>query len=208
MSTWYLVPRPEHTTQAPYGLLNEKFLGWSSSNESPHFGQAKCWLKLMAGTIDHVDQGEPVRQPEGRLEGLGEPALHSLLAHQSIDDDLDRVLEVPVELDVLREVPDVAVDPGPAETVLGQVLEQLLVFAFTTPDDRRQHLKPGALRQFENLIDDLLRRLARHRASVVGTVRYADPGVQQPQVVGDLSDRPDGGSRIPGRGLLVDRDRG
>src|SRR5680860_815715 len=40
---------PEHSGHAPYGLLNEKFLGCNSSKERPHCGQAKCWLNERVG---------------------------------------------------------------------------------------------------------------------------------------------------------------
>ncbi len=39
-STWNRVPMPWHSGQAPYGLLNEKLRGCSSSNECPHLAQA------------------------------------------------------------------------------------------------------------------------------------------------------------------------
>ena len=39
-STWNRVPMPWQSEQAPYGLLNEKLRGWSSSNDVPHTAQA------------------------------------------------------------------------------------------------------------------------------------------------------------------------
>src|SRR3989344_2060473 len=39
-STSILVPSPEHSSQAPYGLLNEKVRGLSSLILNPHLGQA------------------------------------------------------------------------------------------------------------------------------------------------------------------------
>ena len=43
-STSRRMPSPSHVWHAPYGELNEKFLGWSSSNDSPSNVQAKAWL--------------------------------------------------------------------------------------------------------------------------------------------------------------------
>src|SRR6266516_2595035 len=45
------VPRPSHVGQAPYGELNEKFRGASSSKESPSYVQASFWLKLTMSSV-------------------------------------------------------------------------------------------------------------------------------------------------------------
>ena len=55
--------------------------------------------------------------------------------------------------------------------------------------------------------DDLLGRLLLDRATALRAVRPPDPGVQQPQIVVDLGDRADGGTRVVAGALLVDRDR-
>src|SRR3954470_20055528 len=41
-STWKRVPRPSHASHAPYGELNEKFRGASSSNDNPQWEHARC----------------------------------------------------------------------------------------------------------------------------------------------------------------------
>src|SRR5262252_2631749 len=41
-STSKLVPSPSQRSQAPYGELNEKLRGASSSNDSPQFVHARC----------------------------------------------------------------------------------------------------------------------------------------------------------------------
>src|SRR5688572_6665054 len=43
---------------------------------------------------------------------------------------------------------------------------------------------------------------------MVRAVRLSDAREEQPEVVVDLRDRADGGPRVAGRSLLVDRDRG
>ena len=40
---------PLQAVQAPYGLLKEKLRGCRSSNDSPHWSQAKCWLNESVG---------------------------------------------------------------------------------------------------------------------------------------------------------------
>ena len=98
------------------------------------------------------------------------------------------------------------VDPDPGEALLGQVVEERAVLALAAAHDRGQDLEAGALGQLEDAVDDLLGGLAGHRAPAVRAVGMADAGVEQPQVVVDLGDRPDRRARVPRGGLLVDGD--
>src|SRR5262249_2919724 len=56
-------------------------------------------------------------------------------------------------------------------------------------------------------LDDRVDRLPCDRAPADRTMRPADPRVQKPQVVVDLGDRAHRRARVPGRRLLVNRDR-
>ena len=56
------------------------------------------------------DRRDPVGQRHRRLERVGEPALVLLLDGQAIDHDLDRVLDLFVELDLVCEIEHLAVD--------------------------------------------------------------------------------------------------
>ena len=85
--------------------------------------------------------------------------LHALARDEAVDDDLDVVLELLLERGRLGELHDLAVDPGAREALALQLLEQVGVLALAAADDRREHLVPRALRQLEQPVDDLLRRL-------------------------------------------------
>ena len=181
-------------------------------------GQARCWLKvrtvgsaprLLAVPGHDLDLGHALGQPQGGLEGVGEPALDALPADQAVDDHLDGVHLVagqPVGLGG-GQVAHLAVDPGPGVALAGQLGQQALVLALAAPHHRRQDLEPGALGQLEDPVDDLLGRLALDHRPAQRAVGDADPGPQQPQVVVDLGDRADRRPGVPGRRLLVDRDR-
>ena len=67
--------------------------------------------------------------------------------HEPVDDDLDGVLLVAGQLDLVGELVELAVDPGPGEALGGEVGEQRVVGALAAPHDRRQHLEAGALGQ-------------------------------------------------------------
>jgi hypothetical protein len=159
------------------------------------------------GAVDDLDVGSAVGEGERRLQGLGQPLLHPLLAHQPVDHDLDGVLVVSIELDLLGELSHLAIDPGPGEALLGQVGEEPLVLPLSPPDHRRQHLEPGPLRELEDAIDDLLWGLPLHRGAVVGTVGDSDPGVEETEIVVDLGDGAHRRPRVARCCLLVDRDR-
>ncbi len=157
--------------------------------------------------IDDLDVGHTLGKGEGGLQRLGEPLFHPLFADETIDHDLDGVLVVAVEADLLGQLPDLTIDPGPGEPLLGQIGEEGLVFALPPAHHRRQHLEASAFLQLEDAVDDLLRSLSLHRGAVVGTVGDPDPGVEESQVVVDLGDRAHRGPGVARRRLLVDRDR-
>ena len=163
---------------------------------------------LGAVLADDADLGDAVGEPQGGLHRLGQALADVVAPHQPVDDDLDGVLLVAGQ--VVRapfgQLDHLAVDPGPGEPLLGQVVEQRLVLALAAPHHRGEHLEARPLGQVEDAVHDLLGGLAGHGAPAVGAVGMADPGVEQPEVVVDLGDRPHRRPRVAPGGLLVDRD--
>ena len=161
--------------------------------------------------VDDLHLGHPVGEAQRRLQRVGEPALDPLALDEPVDDDFDLVLlvagEAGVPLEELVDDDDLAVDPGPHIALPGEILEQRVVLALAPAHDRGEHLEPGPLREQQDAVDDLLRRLALQPGAVDRAVLLADPGEQQAQVVVDLGDRADRRARVASRRLLVDRDR-
>ena len=157
--------------------------------------------------VDDRDLDEALGKPQGGLERVGEARAQPVLHHQPVDHHRDRVAHLLVEVDRLLEQAVLAVDLDAREAVGPELLEEVPVLALARPHDRRVDGEPRPLREREHLLDDLLGRLARDLAPAGGTVRPADARVEEPQIVVDLGDRADGGPRVPGRRLLVDRDR-
>ncbi len=124
----------------------------------------------------------------------------------AVDDHLDRVALVLVERRRLGQVVLLAVDADADEALLLGGLEHPVALGLAVLDERTEDQQPGPLRQGQDLVDDLLDRLALDLVAV-RAVRVADPGEQEPQVVVDLGDRPDGRPRVAAGALLVDRDR-
>src|SRR5207302_4984107 len=127
---------------------------------------------------------------------------------QAVDDDLDRVLAVPVELDVLGQLVHDAVHARARKALAPEVEEELPVLALPAADDGAEDEEPRAGREREDAVDHLLHRLGGNDPSTARAVRDADPREQHAEVVVDLGDGPDGGARILRGRLLLDRDRG
>ena len=158
---------------------------------------------------DDLDLGHAVGERERRLQRVGEPAGHVVLGDEPVDHHLDGVHLVALELEiaVLAEFDQVAVDDGASEALGVEVVEQRVVGALAAVHHRRQHLEPSARLELHDAVDDLLGCLPSDRCAVVGAVRHADAGVEEAQVVVDLGDGADRRARVARRRLLVDRDR-
>ena len=146
--------------------------------------------------VDHVDTDEPFGQGRRRLDGLRQPLAQVRLQHEPVDDDLDRVLELLVEDDLLLEQACLPVHLDAREAVAAQLLEHVAKLSLAVAHDRRVDGEPRAVRQGEDLLDDLIEALPGDRPAADRAVRPPDPRVEQPQVVVDLGHRADGRARI------------
>ena len=169
----------------------------------------RALLATAVAVRQHLDLDQPVGQADRGLHRLREALAHLRPHDEAIDHDRDVVLVALVELDLLVEHPQLAVDQRARVAVAAQLLEDLAVLALAAADDRREHHEPPALRDLvEHPVDDLLDRLPLDRRAADVAVRLADPRPQQAQVVVDLRDGADGRPRVARRRLLIDRDRG
>ena len=124
----------------------------------------------------------------------------------AIDDDVDGVVAAAVELDVLVERAERAVDARLGEPLLLQLGQLFLELALAAADDRRQHVDARVLRIEHHHVHDALERLGGDLASALMAMRDADVGEQQPQVVVDFGDGADRRPRVRRGRLLLDRD--
>ena len=109
---------------------------------------------------DDLDLGDAFGELQRGLERVGEPALDAGAAHEPVDDDFDRVLLVPLELELGRQIDDLTVDPGPRVALARELVEERVVLALAAAHDRREHLEAGAVGELQHPVDDLLRGLA------------------------------------------------
>src|SRR5205085_1583102 len=120
--------------------------------------------------------------------------------------DLNLVLTAVVDgrrfLDVVRPAVHAhAHEAGPADLV-----EDCLVLLLAVPLDRRQQVQLRALRQGDDLVDDLVGRLRADRQAAGRAVGLTQPGVKDAQVVVDLGDGADCRARALAGGFLLDAD--
>ena len=178
-----------------------------------HLGHADAALdagelarKQPIAALERVDDDDVVREIERDLDRFGEPALDARLHNQPVDDDVDPMIAPAVELDVLVEGTERAVDARLREPLLLQLGKLFLELPFSAADDRSEHVDAGILRIQHHHVHDALERLRRNLASALMAVRDADVGEQQPQVIVDFRHGADRRSRIRGGGLLLDGD--
>ena len=57
-------------------------------------GEAAAALGIVGVQVNTVDDDEAIRQAQGGLDGVGEALAHALANDETVDDDLDRVLEL------------------------------------------------------------------------------------------------------------------
>ena len=157
--------------------------------------------------IHHRHHHQPARQFRRRLDRRFHPLLHARLQEQPVHDDLNRVVAPLVQHDLLIEPPQRPVDPRPHKPRPGELLQLLLVLPLAPPHHRGQDHHPFFHPQGENLLQNLLRRLARDRGPAVRTMRLPNRRPEQSEVVVDLRDRPHRRSRTAVRRLLLDRNR-
>ncbi len=157
---------------------------------------------------DDADLGDAVGEPQGGLHGLGQALADVVASHQPVHHHLDGVLLVPgqAERGPVRQLHHLAVDAGPGESLLGQVVEERLVLPLASPHHGGEHLEARALGQVEDAVDDLLGGLTGDGPAAIGAVGPAHPGVEQSEVVVDLGDRSHRRPGVATGGLLVDGD--
>jgi len=150
------------------------------------------------------DQG-PVPLFERRLDRLVQPFL--VVRGNAVDPDGYGVFLVLVQLRSLVVQPvEPVVDVNEIQTRLFEALELAFVPSLLALGDWREDFDFLFFKFGFERGGDFVRPLLGYRLVAYWAVRAADSSEQEPQVVVDFGYGPDGGTRVPGRGFLVNRD--
>ena len=157
-------------------------------------------------TPERVDDHDIVGKIQGEINPVPQPPLDAGADDQPVDEYLDIVVPAPLQFQVLVERSDLPVHTDLREAPRPQGRQLLLELTLAPAHDRRQHVDPLVGGTMQHDVEDPVDRLAGDRMATLRTVRDADIGEEQTEIVVDLGDGPDGGARVGAGGLLLDRD--
>ncbi len=154
--------------------------------------------------VHHADDDKAARKPGGRFDRIRQAGADVRMDHETVHHDFDRMFFVLFQLDGLRQIVDVPIYAHPHEPALAGGVELLGVLALARPHHRGKDLDFAVFGQGEHPVHDLVDRLLLDFAPADRAVRNPDPRVKQAQVIINFRDRPDRGTRIFRRRLLID----
>ncbi len=147
-------------------------------------------------------------QPQGGLDPLAQTRQGLLLDLDAVEHQFQRVVLVALQFLDRLQVVQFAVDAREPIALRLPLLLFGAVLALATPHHRRQQQTIFVRSIEQQAVGDLPRRTRLDRLVAFRTSRFAQPRVQQSQVVQDLGGRPHGRTRIAVHRLLVDADGG
>ena len=115
-----------------------------------------------------------------------------ILLLDAVNDNIDVVYAGTIEIRHFGQIEYFTVDPDPHIPLRPHTIEQFAERAFPAAHNRREHLYPGAIAPAHYTVDHLLGGLRFDRPAAFVTMRLADPGIEQPQIVVNFGDGTDG----------------
>ena len=132
----------------------------------------------------HVDQTAGLLKR--LLQGLRQPLPDPFLYHQTVDENLDIVLDILVQADLLGKFIQVSVDPDAHIAGLSRLGDHLLMLALAAAHDRGKQLQAGLLRERHQRIRHLVNRLPFDLSSALRAMHDPAARVQQTEIIVDL----------------------
>ena len=127
---------------------------------------------------------------------------------EPINHDFDIVALLTVQLDVVGQRSDLAINTDSGKSLLEQIDKKVSMLTLLGTNDGRQDRVLGSLGQQQDAANDLIPRLCRDRLVTLGTESLTRSRKQDPQKIVYLGHRPDGASRVIARRFLRNRNRG
>src|SRR5581483_8645932 len=151
------------------------------------------------------DLHQSIRQFHGQRDRKLKTVFDARLHQQPVNYNFNGVILALVETDLVFQVDQYAVDAGAGEAVLRQLFHFLFEHAFAAAHDGREDHDAIFRRELHDALHDLFGRLAGDFASALWTMRHSNRGIEQAQIVVDLSDGSHGGAGATASGFLLDR---
>jgi hypothetical protein len=161
---------------------------------------------MLAFVVHLVGNGAAIGVAQRGFKRLGKALADVVTNLEPVNDHVDAVFVCLGEFGNGIDLVNLAVNPQAGKTLCPQLGNQLKLLALAVGDHRCEDHQPAPLGQGQNMIDHLRYRLRFERLLVFGTVRRADAGEEQTQVVVDFGDRADRRTRIVTGRFLLDRD--
>ena len=179
----------------------------------PTRGSARRTARLALGLAvgaKHLDEHAPLGELRRVLHRLGDAGRGGFLQHDTVDNDVDEVLDLLVQGDGLaRELHDLAIDAHAGKALLRKVGEKLRELALAARDYGRHDDCASAFigGEREDIVGHLVGRLLLDDAPALRAVRNTHTREEKSQVIVDFGCGAHGGARVFRGGLLVDGDR-
>jgi hypothetical protein len=156
--------------------------------------------------LSHGDHHHVPGQVQCLVQGEDQPLLRSRPQGQAVDEDLDPVVAAGIEGDALLQADHAPVHADAQVALRGQGGELLAEGPLPSPDHGSQHGNRGSCGQLPEFFRDLLGRLGGDGPLALRAMGAPQRGEEDAQVVVDLGDGPDGGTRVADRRPLLDGD--
>ncbi len=162
-------------------------------------------IALCLGASGQVQHKPSLAMAQGQLHGVGQTPADALLVHQPVHHQIDGVLPVLFQRGDSIQRMEPAIDAHARKAFGPELFQQVLMRALLQFHQRGKHQEFLALRQPENVRDDLVRGAGLDGTAAPGAPGGAEAGKKDTQKVIDLRDRAHRGTRIPGHALLLQR---
>ena len=166
-------------------------------------GKALAEVELIS--VHRVDHQKAVRQIQYILDGIRQTFLNVRFDYKTVHNNGNVVFQVLIQRNLLGQLILAAVDHHADIAAAFCLFEHLFVSSLAAAHNRREKLDFRPLRECHDLIDHLVHRLAADDFSALRAVRNTDSRVQKTEVIVNLRHGSDGGTRVPVRRFLIDR---
>ena len=125
--------------------------------------------------------------------------------NNTVDDNLNIVLERFTKRDFFIKFTDYAVNTNARKSFFAQVFKELDVLTFAAQNNRSQNIGSASLTRLKDFIGNLICCLAFNNASTLRAVRSTHTSIQKTQIIIDFCNSTYGRARISRSSLLVNR---